>query len=249
MIISTKAIVLKTILYGDSSLISRVFTEKNGKISVMAKGAWRPKNTTGPMLEPMNHISIQYYHKKSRQIQVLKDAHLVQQFFNIRSDLNKIILGQAIVEILDKSTPEENPLPVLYRLGWRILERMNASNVNYWVLFSFYLYQLSLRLGFMPNLKTCYKCQSLLNKALIDDKAGELICPNCNLYGKLFLNDNSLNFLKNLENMHLDEIENQMYSSLEILNAVNFLEVFTYFHLEGMDRVRSISMMKKLIKQ
>ena len=86
MLISTNAVVLKTIPFGESSIISRLFTKDHGKITVMAKGAWRPKNTTGPMLEPMNHISIQYYHKKSRQIQVLKDAHLVQQFFNIRSD-------------------------------------------------------------------------------------------------------------------------------------------------------------------
>ena len=61
MIISTNAIILKTIPYGDSSVISRLFTKDNGKISIIAKGAWRPKKTAGSMLEPMNHIYIQYY--------------------------------------------------------------------------------------------------------------------------------------------------------------------------------------------
>ena len=67
--VATNAIVLKTIPYGDSSIISRLFTEDQGKITVMAKGAWRPKNTTGPLLEPMNHIRLQYYHKNNRDIQ------------------------------------------------------------------------------------------------------------------------------------------------------------------------------------
>ena len=49
MIISTNAIVLKTIRYGDSSIISRLYTESHGKIAVMAKGIWKPKNTTGPI--------------------------------------------------------------------------------------------------------------------------------------------------------------------------------------------------------
>ena len=62
MILSTQAIVLKTIKYGDSSLICRLFTKDQGKITIMAKGAWRPKNTSGAILEPMNHILLDYYH-------------------------------------------------------------------------------------------------------------------------------------------------------------------------------------------
>ena len=59
MLISTKAIILKTIPYGDSSIICRLYTEDQGKITIMAKGAWRPKKITGPLLEPMNHIHLQ----------------------------------------------------------------------------------------------------------------------------------------------------------------------------------------------
>ena len=76
MLISTNAIILKTIPYGDSSIISRIFTEDHGKITVIAKGVWRPRNTAGYLLEPMNHIQLQYYHKNSRDIQILKDAEL-----------------------------------------------------------------------------------------------------------------------------------------------------------------------------
>ena len=39
MIINTNAIVLKTFSYGETSLISRCFTEDRGKISFIIKGA------------------------------------------------------------------------------------------------------------------------------------------------------------------------------------------------------------------
>ena len=73
MLISTNAIILKTIPYGDSSIIFRIFTENHGKVSVIAKGARRPKKPLGLFLEPMNHIYLQYYYKNTREIQILKD--------------------------------------------------------------------------------------------------------------------------------------------------------------------------------
>ena len=78
MLISTNAIVLKKIQYGETSIICRMFTEDKGKVTVLAKGAWRPKNVSGPLLEPTNHLSIQYYHKDSRNIQILKNAGFIE---------------------------------------------------------------------------------------------------------------------------------------------------------------------------
>ena len=249
MLISTNAIVLKTIPYGDSSIISRLFTEDQGKITIMAKGAWRPKKTTGPLLEPMNHIRLQYYHKNSRDIQILKDVGLIHQFSILRSKLDRIILGQTVVEALDKSTPASNSFPILYRLGWRVLDKMNHTDVNFWLVFVFYLYQLSLRLGFMPNLKTCCQCKSVFSHAFINDHTGELICHDCGPQSKLSLNKNSLIFLQNLENLHLDDIQPGINNTVEMYNAISFLEIFTCIHLEGMDKVRSLNMIHKLLKQ
>ena len=61
MLIATNAIVLKRIPFSDTSIICRVFTEDCGKVTILAKGILRPKNITGALLEPINHIHIQYY--------------------------------------------------------------------------------------------------------------------------------------------------------------------------------------------
>ena len=58
MLIATNAIILKRIPYSDTSVICRAFTENWGKVTILAKGALRPKNIIGALLEPVNHVHI-----------------------------------------------------------------------------------------------------------------------------------------------------------------------------------------------
>ena len=56
MLIKTNAIVLNRISYSETSLICRLFTQDEGKVSILAKGALRPKKTIGA-LNPKSAIS------------------------------------------------------------------------------------------------------------------------------------------------------------------------------------------------
>ena len=247
MLISTSAIVLKTIPYGDTSVIARMFTEDQGKVTILAKGAWRPKNNAGALLEPMNHIHLQYYHKNSREIQVLKDGGFTQQFSNLRKELSKVIVGLTIVEMMDKSTLDNNPFPILYRLGWRVLEKLNDKKQNIWLVFVFFLYQLSLRLGFLPNIKKCSKCNADLISGCFDNYTGELICVNCSTQSKISLDENSLSALQKLEGLHLDDLQTLSINMKGITNSIQFLDLFISFHLEGLKKLRSMTMLKQIL--
>ncbi len=247
MLISTSAIVLKTIPYGDTSVIARMFTEDQGKVTILAKGAWRPKNNAGALLEPMNHIHLQYYHKNSREIQVLKDGGFTQQFSNLRKELSKVIVGLTIVEMMDKSTLDNNPFPILYRLGWRVLEKLNDEKQNIWLVFVFFLYQLSLRLGFLPNIKKCSKCNADLISGCFDNYTGELICVNCSTQSKISLDENSLSALQKLEGLHLDDLQTLSINMQGITNSIQFLDLFISFHLEGLKKLRSMTMLKQIL--
>ena len=247
MIFSTHAIVLKTIKYGDSSLICRLFTKDQGKIVIMAKGAWRPKNTAGAILEPMNHIFLDYYHKDSRDVQILKNVSLNNSLNMIRSNLSKIILGQIIIESLDKTTPEHNPIPILYKLTWRVLNKIDEENVNFWTAFSFFLYHLAVRSGFMPNLESCRNCHTKIQKANIDLYYGELTCDNCVGQNKLIITQKSLQLLQKIKMIHLDEIKDEASLSNEIISVINFLKIFNSMHLTGMNKVRSFNLLEQIL--
>ena len=224
-----------------------MFTEDQGKVTILAKGAWRPKNNAGALLEPMNHIHLQYYHKNSREIQVLKDGGFTQQFSNLRKELSKVIVGLTIVEMMDKSTLDNNPFPILYRLGWRVLKKLNDEKQNIWLVFVFFLYQLSLRLGFLPNIKKCSKCNADLISGCFDNYTGELICVNCSTQSKISLDENSLSALQKLEGLHLDDLQTLSINMQGITNSIQFLDLFISFHLEGLKKLRSMTMLKQIL--
>ena len=247
MLIATNALVLKSIPFGDTSIISRLFTESEGKISVLAKGAWRKKSTTGAVLEPMNHIQLQYYHKDSREIQILKDCSFSTKYSHIRNNLHRTLFGFAVVEMLDKSTLDNNPSRVLYRLGWRILEKLNENKSDVFLVFAFFLYQLSLRIGFMPEIKQCRKCKTRLSSCLFDEQLGELICLECSPQGKLQLEEKNMAFLRQLEILHLDQLETITPDRHSVLHAIQFLESFTQFHIESLRKMKSLPLANKLI--
>ena len=61
MISTSKAIVLKTIKYGDTSLIIHVFTKEHGKIAFIVKGARKVKTKIkANIIQPLSILEIQY---------------------------------------------------------------------------------------------------------------------------------------------------------------------------------------------
>ena len=75
MIASTRAIVLNTHQYGDTSLICNLFSEDYGKLSIISKGARTVKNPNRAILQPLNYIELCYYYKAKRNIQFLQDLY------------------------------------------------------------------------------------------------------------------------------------------------------------------------------
>ena len=246
MIISTNGIVLKTILYSDSSIIVRLFTEDYGKIAIIAKGARKPKNPVSGILEPTNHLNIQYYNKENRSIQIFKEANFLSKFNFIRGNYKKLSISLAIIDALDKSTIEYNPSPILYRLAWKILEKINSTQNNPMLIFSFFLMQLSIRIGFMPELDKCYKCKNFVIDGGIDYQNCEIICRNCLIYKDYKLNSKTMLLLKDLTLTHIDKLELKNYNNHYISESILFLKLFTFYHIEGIKNMKSMSTINQI---
>ena len=70
-ILKSEGVVLRRIKYSETSLILTFYTKDQGKISLIAKGARNPKSKFVGALEPATYASIVYYHKDSRELQLL----------------------------------------------------------------------------------------------------------------------------------------------------------------------------------
>ena len=247
MIVSTDAIVLRTVNYSESSIIVTLFSKESGKITLMAKGARKPKSQFAAQLEPMNIINTNYFHKDGRSIQLLKNSSFIEDSMDIRENFDALNYGLTIVEILDKLLHENDIDPIIFRLSIRTLSALKLAQINYDIVFSFFLLQLSVRLGFMPELNKCCNCFIHLETAKFDEHRGELMCKNCVYEGKINFSVGTIKLLQALLKTHIDNLYELKYDDQNLKELDSFLDYYSKFHLEGMSKVKSIKILRELV--
>lgn len=111
MIYATKGIVLRTIKYGETSVIASVFTELFGIQSYIANGVrTQTKTSKAHFFQPASILEMQVYHNELKNLQRIKDLKWNYLYKNILSDVTKNSIALYMVELMQKSLkqPEAN---------------------------------------------------------------------------------------------------------------------------------------------
>jgi len=111
MIYSTKGIVLRTIKYGETSVIANIFTETFGVQSYLVNGVrTSTKNSKAHFFQPSSILDMQVYHNELKNLQRIKELKWSVLYRNILSDVTKNSVALYMVELLQKSLkqPETN---------------------------------------------------------------------------------------------------------------------------------------------
>lgn len=130
MIVNTEAIVLKSIKFGDSSIISHIFTKSDGKISVIAKGARSSKSKFLGLLEPMNYISVSYYKKSQKDLHTLSETEKIIDFHKISTSLNHLACGLMFIESLNQTLEAYESNHLVFELSINFLSLLNNLQSN-----------------------------------------------------------------------------------------------------------------------
>ena len=106
--IKTEGIVLNEIRYKETSKILNIYTKELGKVTVMAQGAFRPKSSL--MASTQSFTLSEFYLKKGRNFYYINNSDVLDSYYSIRENMERMIYGFYILELIEKSTPfeEEN---------------------------------------------------------------------------------------------------------------------------------------------
>lgn len=129
MIVSTEAIILQGRKFGDSSKIISVFTKNFGKVSLIAKGALKPKNKFGSSIEPLNCSNLSYY-KKNSGLNILSNSEVEVNLRNIRKSFEHTATAMMILESISQSQIDDDHSPELYESSIEILKQINLLQDN-----------------------------------------------------------------------------------------------------------------------
>jgi len=112
MIYSTKGIVLRTVKYGEASVIAAIFTEVFGIQSYIVNGVRsHGKTSKAHFFQPSSILDMQVYHSELKNLQRIKDLSWSHLYRTILSDVTKNAVALYMVELLQKclKQPESNP--------------------------------------------------------------------------------------------------------------------------------------------
>jgi DNA repair protein RecO (recombination protein O) len=111
MIYTTKGIVLRTIKYGETSVIANIFTEMFGLQSYIVNGARSSsKSSKAHFFQPSSILEMQVYHNELKNLQRIKELRWSVLYKNILSNVTKNGVALFMVELLQKclKQPEAN---------------------------------------------------------------------------------------------------------------------------------------------
>ena len=105
--IKTEAIILKSADANEVDRLLIVYSQKLGKISISAKGVKKLESKLRYSIEPISWV--QMILVEGKNILILKDAIIKDQFLNIKNDLEKIKIAEKLADLIDEAIiGEEN---------------------------------------------------------------------------------------------------------------------------------------------
>lgn len=176
--LKTEGIVLKSIRYKDTSKILTIYTKEYGKIAVMASGAYRAKSKLISTTQAFSHS--EYHFNKGRGFLYLNQADLINSFYSIRERMERVIYGYYMLELVEKSLPEElenEKIFLLLEKGLKVLSKLNGEYLKFMIAYELKFISF---LGYKPNLERCISCNSTnFNNIKFSINQGGIICSNC----------------------------------------------------------------------
>ena len=116
MLHKTKAIILRTTKYGETSLICQVFTEIFGLQSYLIKGvrSSRSRAQRAIILHAASELDMIVYHQPHKNFQIVKEYQVADMKVHLQQDVLKNWITLFAMEVLMQFLTQDNPQPVLF---------------------------------------------------------------------------------------------------------------------------------------
>ena len=149
--------VLRTYKFGEADRVVVLLSEENGKLRAVAKGVRKSGSRFGASLESFSFIRVRL-HCGRGEMYTISGVEQELQFPAIRQDLNRLLKGSRMLEIIDRVTDDEIPHPGLYLLLRQALETLEAGDSP--LLLAGFCWKVLAEEGMAPDVDSCSVCGS-----------------------------------------------------------------------------------------
>lgn len=245
-ILQTRALVLHTYPYGESSLVVHFFTEKQGRVAILAKGARQLKSPFRSYLEPFNLLNIIYYYKPTRELQILSKVEKITRWDVPPASWEFTCHASVILEILDKLASIESDEKLFLTATTALDYMVHYPGQLPGTLLKFLLNTAEIS-GYRLDLWSCASCHQPLEQAFYDHHQAVLLCASCHPAGiKLFpLTLKTLVCLRQLGQNPWEQ-DLPLCKPNEAIRLVKMLTHYLGFHHDLDLKLKSLEMLTKI---
>lgn len=248
MLVDSRAVVLRTIPFRESSLIVTLLTEKHGKTALMARGARRNKNRFGGLLQTGALLECSYYYKSTREVQNLSKVAQMQATWRIMEDLPKMAICMATLETVEQLCHEHEPMPAVFEFLIKLLTWLHESPQNPSNLFPYILCRLATLAGVglqqtggynASEPEAPFVCYLNIESGTLGD------VPDGSLHVRL--NESQSQYMRCAADGSQGKLLKLAMSREDLRSLTAHLDTYLQYHVEGMRARRSDSIFEQIL--
>jgi DNA repair protein RecO (recombination protein O) len=241
LIHSTKGIVLRTIKYGETSVIAWIFTELFGIQSYMVNGVRTSgKTSKAHFFQPASILEMQVYHNDLKNLQRIKDLRWAHLYKNIFSDITKNSVALFMVELLQKNLKQPETNETLFHFcedAFLFLDIADAAiTANFPIYFAIHLAQI-LGIRLLDNYSEENNILNLAEGSFSNEKsATDQLSVEISFYIS--------QFLKTIQPEDLREIKMNRNTRMSILKS---LESYYSWHVPEFGTMKTLNVLSEVL--
>jgi DNA repair protein RecO (recombination protein O) len=220
MLHKTRGIVFRYVKYGDTSIIVTIFTDQFGLQSYLVNGI-RSRSARGmiSLYQPLTLLDLVVYHRENANILRIKEVKCLHAYQHIHEDIRKTTIALFLHEILNKAVKDQsNTGPIFNFLMRSFISLDQLESVENFHLQ--FLIQLSRHLGF-----GVHEAREVLEGTHTAEEEAAL---------------------RQLLDAGFDAPPALPYSMRK--NLLDQLLNFYHRHIEGMAQIRSVEVLKEILR-
>ena len=234
-VITTNAIVLSSLKYGDTSLIVKCYTQEEGVKTYLIRGVLKPKKSglKAAYFQPLTQLRIVANHNSKNTLNSIKEVQVIHPYKTFHTDIVKQSVVLFLSEVLSNSIQEEEQNLALYEYLETAFIWLDVHDrvANFHLLF---LLNLSGFLGFYPDTSEKNKKGFDLLEGVFSD----------NIHEKNVISKNDFYQFKKLLGIIFDTLENVTYSKEERQLVLQVIIQYFKLHLDSFRNPKSLQVLE-----
>lgn len=239
MYLTVRGIVLSNVKYNDKYSIVHIYTEQSGRVAyILPRVKGKSGKISNNLFLPLNVVEMEADHQPNRDIQRIREAHVMQPYQSIPLDITKTSLVFFLSDFLSKVLKDSNDSNLVFefiRDSMNVLDISDRSIANFHLVFMLGLTRL---LGFYPNI------ENEKNHPYFDLIAGEFVA-SAPLHRHYIAKEGSI-ALQKLGRMNYANMHRFKFNREDRVSIINYILEYYRLHVHHFSELKSLDVLHEL---